>query len=59
MASASSCCSVGRGARARFKRVAYWTDEPPAGQDDATPLETLNKVYAMGLENLKKVVENQ
>jgi mxaD protein len=43
--------------KARFKRVAYWTDEPPAGQDDATPLNGLNKVYAMGLENLKKVVE--
>ena len=43
--------------KARFKRVAYWTDEPPAGQDDATPLNGLNKVYAMGLENLKKIVE--
>ena len=45
--------------KARFKRVAYWTDEPPAGQDDATPLNGLNKVYLMGLENLKKVVEGQ
>jgi mxaD protein len=45
--------------KARFKRVAYWTDEPPAGQDDATPLNGLNKVYVMGLENLKKVVEGQ
>ena len=45
--------------KARFKRVAYWTDEPPAGQDDATPLNGLNKVYAMGLENLKKVVEGK
>jgi mxaD protein len=43
--------------KARFKRVAYWTDDPPAGQDDATPLNGLNKVYALGLENLKKVVE--
>jgi len=43
--------------KARFKRVAYWTDEPPAGQDDATPLNGLNKVYAMGLENLKKIIE--
>jgi len=43
--------------KARFKRVAYWTDEPPPGQDDATPLNGLNKVYAMGLENLKKVIE--
>jgi mxaD protein len=45
--------------KARFKRVAYWTDEPPVGQDDATPLNTLNKVYVMGLESLKKVVEEQ
>jgi hypothetical protein len=43
--------------KARFKRVAYWTDEPPAGQDDATPLTALNKVYPMGLENLKKIIE--
>ncbi len=43
--------------KARFKRVAYWTDDPPAGQDDATPLNVLNKVYAMGLENLKKIIE--
>jgi len=45
--------------KAHFKRVAYWTDEPPPGQDDATPLNMLNKVYVMGLENLKKVVEGQ
>ena len=43
--------------KARFKRIAYWTDDPPAGQDDATPLNALNKVYAMGLENLKKTIE--
>ena len=45
--------------KAHFKRVAYWTDEPPAGQDDATPLNALNKTYQMGLENLKKLVEEQ
>jgi len=45
--------------KARFKRVAYWTDEPQAGQDDATPLNALNKTYPMGLENLKKVIEEQ
>jgi hypothetical protein len=45
--------------KARFKRVAYWTDQPPEGQDDATPLNALNKVYPMGLENLKKLVEEQ
>jgi len=43
--------------KARFKRVAYWTDDPPAGQDDATPLNTLNKVYVMGLEGMKKLIE--
>ena len=43
--------------KARFKRVAYWTDEPPAGQDDATPLNALNKTYPLGLANLKKVIE--
>lgn len=43
--------------KARFKRVAYWTDDPPPGQDDATPLNALNKVYPMGLQTLKKVVE--
>jgi uncharacterized protein YndB with AHSA1/START domain len=45
--------------KARFKRVAYWTDEPPAGQDDDTPLNGLNKVYPLGLENLKKVIESK
>ncbi len=43
--------------KAHFKRVAYWTDEPPAGQDDETPLNILNKVYAMGLESMKKLIE--
>ncbi len=43
--------------KARFKRVAYWTDEPPAGQDDATPLNGLNKVYVLGLESMKKLIE--
>lgn len=45
--------------KARFKRVAYWTDEPPAGQDDDTPMNGLNKVYPMGLETLKKLVESK
>ena len=45
--------------KARFKRVAYWTDDPPPGQDDATPLAALNKVYPMGLENLKKIIEEK
>ena len=45
--------------KASFRRVAYWTDDPPPGQDDATPLNALNKTYALGLETLKKVVEEQ
>ncbi len=45
--------------KARFKRIAYWTDEPPAGQDDASQLAAFNKVYPMGLESLKKVIEEQ
>jgi hypothetical protein len=43
--------------KASFKRIAYWTDNPPAGQDDATPRDNFNKVYPMGLANLKKVIE--
>lgn len=45
--------------KARFKRIAYWTDNPPQGQDDATPLNGLNKLYPAGLQNLKKIVEGQ
>jgi hypothetical protein len=45
--------------KARFKRLAYWTDEPPAGQDDATPLTALNKVYPLGLQALKKAAEGK
>lgn len=45
--------------KARFKRIAYWTDEPPPGQDDQTPLKALNAVYPAGLENLKKIVESR
>ena len=43
--------------KSRFKRLAYWTDDPPEGQDDATPVNALNKVYPLGLQTLKKVVE--
>jgi hypothetical protein len=43
--------------KARFKRLAYWTDQPPEGQDDATPVNLLNKAYPFGLQTLKKVVE--
>ncbi|HZP91568.1 MAG TPA: SRPBCC family protein [Burkholderiales bacterium] len=45
--------------KARFRRLAYWTDDPPPGQDDATVLNALNKAYPAGLANLKKIVEAQ
>ena len=44
---------------ARFKRLAYWTDNPPEGQDDATPLKALNTVYPLGLQTLKRIVESR
>jgi carbon monoxide dehydrogenase subunit G len=43
--------------RGRFKRLAYWTDEPPPGQDDKAALDFLNGAYKSGLDNLKKVLE--
>ena len=43
--------------RGRFKRLAYWTDDPPAGQDDKAALDFLNGAYKSGLENLKKTLE--
>ncbi len=43
--------------RGRFKRLAYWTDDPPAGQDDKAVLEFLKGAYKSGLENLKKTLE--
>jgi carbon monoxide dehydrogenase subunit G len=45
--------------KARFKRLAYWTEEPPPGQDDATPVNALNRAYPLGLQNLKKMVEDK
>ncbi len=43
--------------RGRFKRLAYWTDNPPAGQDDKAALDFLNGAYKSGLDNLKKALE--
>jgi hypothetical protein len=43
--------------RGRFKRLAYWTDDPPAGQDDRAALEFLNGAYKSGLDNLKRLLE--
>ncbi len=43
--------------KARFKRLAYWTDNPPPGQDDETVLKALNAGYPLGLKHLKEMVE--
>lgn len=43
--------------RGNFKRLAYWTDTPPAGQDDKTVSDFLNNAYKTSLANLKKVIE--
>lgn len=45
--------------RGRFKRLAYWTDQPPPGQDDKSALDSLNGAYKSGLDNLKKVLEER
>ena len=41
----------------RFKRLAYWTDNPPEGQDDKTVYGFLDTAYRTSLANLKKVIE--
>ena len=43
--------------RGRFRRLAYWTDVPPPGQDDKAALDFLNGAYRNGLAGLKKVLE--
>jgi len=40
-----------------FKRLAYWTDNPPEGQDDKTVYGFLDTAYRTSLSNLKKVIE--
>jgi mxaD protein len=42
---------------ARFKRLAYWTEEAPPGQEDATLTKLLSNAYRSGLQNLKKLIE--
>ncbi len=42
---------------AHFKRLSYWVDPPPEGQDDATLTEFYNRIYKIGLESLKRTVE--
>jgi hypothetical protein len=43
--------------RGRFKRLAYWTDNPPPGKDDKAVLDFLNGAYKNGLAGLKRVLE--
>jgi mxaD protein len=43
--------------KARFKRLAYWTDNPPPGQDEETVIKALNAGYPLGLKTLKQIVE--
>jgi hypothetical protein len=43
--------------RGTFKRLAYWTDNPPEGQDDKTSYQFLDNAYRTSLANLKKVIE--
>jgi uncharacterized protein YndB with AHSA1/START domain len=45
--------------RGNFKRLAYWTDTPPAGQDDKTSYAFLDNAYRVSLANLKKVIEER
>jgi hypothetical protein len=44
---------------AKFKRLDYWTDEPPPGQEDDTLVGLFNRIYSSGLQSLKKTVEEQ
>jgi len=43
--------------KASFRRLQYWTDEAPPGQEDETLVANFNRIYSGGLESLKKVVE--
>jgi hypothetical protein len=40
-----------------FKRLAYWTDNPPEGMDDKTVYGFIDNAYKNSLANLKKVIE--
>ena len=42
---------------AHFKRLDYWIDPPPEGQDDKSLTDRYNGLYRAGLESLKRVVE--
>lgn len=43
--------------KGRYKRKAYWTDEPPEGQDDKFSTDLLTRAYTVGLDALKAKIE--
>lgn len=45
--------------KANFRRLHYWTDQAPQGQEDETLVAAFNRTYSGGLQNLKKVVEGK
>jgi hypothetical protein len=40
-----------------FRRLAYWTDQAPAGQEDKTLIAAFNRIYSESLAHLKKILE--
>jgi mxaD protein len=40
-----------------LRRLNYWEDPPPPGQDDATLTQLYERIYSTGLAALKKTVE--
>jgi Polyketide cyclase / dehydrase and lipid transport len=44
---------------ANFRRLHYWTEEAPPGQENETLVAAFNRTYSGGLQNLKRVVEEQ
>ena len=44
---------------ARFRRLAYWTEQPPAGQEDKTLIAAFNRIYSESLAHLKQMLETR
>jgi hypothetical protein len=45
--------------KASFRRLQYWTEQAPPGQEDETLVANFNRIYSGGLQSLKQVVEEQ
>lgn len=43
--------------KAHFRRLAYWTDQAPAGQEDETLIAAFNRIYSESLVHLKRMLE--